>query len=416
VAAGDLNDDGMVDLVVACDAGHPVPPLAGELAVLLGVGGGNFAPKVVFQNGPWQRPYLADLDVDGDLDLIASGYVFLGHGDGTFDPNPVSWFGIGSGRDDLAIGLIDDDAVPDLVIPIPDIVAPNGLEVRLGLGNGGFGSPTYVNFTEPGSAAVIHDLDGDGHADIAWTTPGTVHVVRGDGHGGFGAPHHYVACGTHGGVAAGDLNGDARPDLAFACVWYSSVALLFNDHPGYPTPTLLAVAAAEALPGLARLTWYGTGAAHLDAMVERRTDTSEWQTIGVPEAIGEDRLRFEDRTVLAGVRYGYRLVVRGGEPEGAGDVVWLAIPVEAGFALTGARPETDGRGLRVYLSLATTEEATLELLDVAGRRVERHAIGAREPGSHEVGVRTDRRLPAGVYMVRLTQGSRSATIKAAIRP
>jgi len=87
--------------------------------------------------------------------------------------------------------------------------------------------------------------------------------------------------------------------------------------------------------------------------------------------------------------------------------------IEAG--LRGVWPNP-GRGDRAIVSfaLASAEPATLELVDVAGRRVLERAVGTLGPGGHQLDLAGGRRLPAGVYMVRLTQGPRSWTTRVAI--
>ena len=92
VAVGDFNMDGIPDLVVANWQDH-------TLSVLLGNGDGTFKPQITFPvgDGPLASPvsgflYLAvgDLNHDGIPDVVVSiqstqmAYVLLGNGDGTF--------------------------------------------------------------------------------------------------------------------------------------------------------------------------------------------------------------------------------------------------------------------------------------------------------------------------------------------
>ena len=51
-------------------------------------------------------------------------------------------------------------------------------------------------------------------------------------------------------------------------------------------------------------------------------------------------------------------------------------------------------------------------MDLSGRRVFERQVGELGPGTHVV--RLDANLPAGIYAVRLTQGSRTLTTKATI--
>jgi hypothetical protein len=190
--------------------------------------------------------------------------------------------------------------------------------------------------------------------------------------------------------------------------------VLYNEHPGYPTAITVSLASAEARPGLARLSWYGVGASDLVTRIERRSQTTAWMSLGAPVAQGSDLLRFEDREVEPGARYAYRLVIRSGTSEQPTPEVWLDIPATAVFALHGARPQPAGPDLRVSFSLAAGGDAWLELMDVNGRRVDRREVGSLGAGPHLVRLAENQRLAGGVYWIRLSQGSRSATAKVVV--
>src|SRR5713101_8618526 len=69
VSIGDLNGDGHLDLVLAKGRHWPLPDV-----VLFGDGKGHFTPGPPLPNKP-DRSYsapLADLDGDGDLDIVLS--------------------------------------------------------------------------------------------------------------------------------------------------------------------------------------------------------------------------------------------------------------------------------------------------------------------------------------------------------
>ena len=88
------------------------------------------------------------------------------------------------------------------------------------------------------------------------------------------------------------------------------------------------------------------------------------------------------------------------------DVVGIpdGFPVASGLELD-VRPNPARSGaLTVQFGLASGAAASLELLDVAGRRIVAQELGAPGSGRHEVDLGAGRNVPAGLYFVRLKQG------------
>jgi hypothetical protein len=82
------------------------------------------------------------------------------------------------------------------------------------------------------------------------------------------------------------------------------------------------------------------------------------------------------------------------------------------FALDPVRPNPSrGGALTVRFSLPTDAPARLELLDVAGRRIASHDVGA---GQHTIDFGAGQRLEPGLYLVRLTQGANTRTTRVAV--
>ncbi len=72
--------------------------------------------------------------------------------------------------------------------------------------------------------------------------------------------------------------------------------------------------------------------------------------------------------------------------------------------------------MAVRFTLSASGPAALELLDVAGRLIERHDVGAMGPGSHELRLGRGLALRAGLYFVRLRQNGRALLAKATVIP
>jgi hypothetical protein len=179
------------------------------------------------------------------------------------------------------------------------------------------------------------------------------------------------------------------------------------------TPVLLSLQSAEAGPGVARLIWL-TSQAALEATLYRQDENSGWAVLATLVPDGSGRLRYVDEAVTAGRRYGYRLGVRSGAEETYLGEVWLTIPSGAMIGLEGLRPNPASRDLVVAFSLAEAGEATLELLDVAGRRAITRHLTELPAGNHVLNLDAGRPLAAGVYLLRLTQAGRIVTRKAVV--
>jgi hypothetical protein len=94
--------------------------------------------------------------------------------------------------------------------------------------------------------------------------------------------------------------------------------------------------------------------------------------------------------------------------------VGVGEPGPAKLAIRGVMPNPAKGELRVSLSLGDLEPATLEVFDVSGRKLEARRVEGMGPGWHTVTIGDPSMLPAGLYLVRLTQGRRSLTTRAAV--
>src|SRR5438105_1947233 len=113
--------------------------------------------------------------------------------------------------------------------------------------------------------------------------------------------------------------------------------------------------------------------------------------------------------------YGYRLVWNESGSQAQSAETWVDVPARARFALEGLRPNPATGPLTVAFSLASSEPATLEILDVTGRRLFQRDMGSLDGGAHILRVGDDH-LPAGMYLIRLTQGARELLTRGAVVP
>lgn len=182
-----------------------------------------------------------------------------------------------------------------------------------------------------------------------------------------------------------------------------------------PVPTLLALASAQAEPGVVRLVWQGSGAAHFEATVERRSGSfPEWLRLAALTTDAAGRVSYEDRAVEPGARYAYRLRWHEGGAERTTDEAWVEVPRALALALEGLRPNPAVRDLNVAFTLPSPAPARLELLDVAGRQRLVRELEGLGPGRHLLRLDPTTALESGVYWLRLSHGLEQRLARAVV--
>jgi hypothetical protein len=226
IATGDLNGDGIPDMVVANTT-------TGSFSVFLGNGGGGFGPRTdVFADGNPKDIALADLNGDGKLDLVVlpngSNFieVMLGNGLGGFGVD--THFNIEAGATSLKLADVNGDGRLDAIVPA---TSTNDVSVLLGDGNGGFGPAITSHVGNGPTAVAVADFDHDGKLDLAITTDSLI-VLRGDGTGHFSSLSRTGVAAGPVSVAAADLNGDGAPDLVVGSLGTVEASVLLNDSYG----------------------------------------------------------------------------------------------------------------------------------------------------------------------------------------
>ena len=196
--------------------------------------------------------------------------------------------------------------------------------------------------------------------------------------------------------------------------WYERAAMAQRFVTDGIVATNLSLASTDIRSDRVTLVWQGAGAGQLSANVYRRVESEGWQRIGSAERDADDRLRFVDDGVTAGTRYTYRLGYMDGGTEQFTEETWIDIPSADVFALDGLRPNPAVGALNVSFSLPREGPATMELLDLAGRRVIDREVGQLGRGRHVFRLDSGARMAPGVYWLRLRQGVQQALTRAVV--
>jgi hypothetical protein len=243
IAVADFNGDGKADLVVA-----NTHYASNTVAVFLGRGDGDFDPLTTFSSdgtGPW--PVVAgDFNGDGNADFAVANYysdtlaVFLGRGDGSFDSGTTFPTG-GSHPRCLAIGDFNGDKISDLAVGyFVGHARESSVGVLLGSGDGRFALPmTHADEHAHSTDLAVGDFNGDGKADLAVTYLGAGALLFGRGDGSFSSHEGFDSGSVTGAaVAVGDFNADGYADLAVAGSNNTVGIILDPGHdPRDPGPT-----------------------------------------------------------------------------------------------------------------------------------------------------------------------------------
>jgi hypothetical protein len=251
VALGDVNGDGLVDLVVASRDSR-----SEYIQVFPGDGKGRFELSagrryMTSGSGEFYKPsiWLGDVNEDGSLDIMSANgrrnsiEILFGDGQGAFTAGPTVQLHAGLDSYSFAVGDIDHDGHLDLVTAGSGPPGSARLALELGDGTGRFRDAAGAPSVPAGPRiSALADLNGDQRADLVLShaEQGILTVLLNTGKGGFvpAARSPYDIGKEAFAVVTADVNRDQRIDILAATVTTVTVLLgeggAFGPAPGSP--------------------------------------------------------------------------------------------------------------------------------------------------------------------------------------
>jgi hypothetical protein len=157
IAVGDINNDGWPDIVLTSD----VFPVDANVTVLLNNQHGGFTQAPANFGGLTVQPILADLNRDGNLDLVllatagGGAWVYLGNGTGEFTFQVTLAGPIIDAAGLIMVADVNGDGIPDI-----GVLAGDTLLVYLGQGGATYASPFGIGTGPSPGSLVTEDLHG----------------------------------------------------------------------------------------------------------------------------------------------------------------------------------------------------------------------------------------------------------------
>ncbi|MBC8071748.1 MAG: VCBS repeat-containing protein [Deltaproteobacteria bacterium] len=214
VDIADVDDDGDADVIVGDYGSNDLT--TGGIYLLEGNGSGGFAAPSKLPGGGLPTVRVAAMPIaDNTVDIVGYGDIlpdyepavrrWRGNGDGTFS-SPSTY--LDASNWDVALFDVNGDGRRDLLG-----TATTGARVALANASEAFGAWTDHGEMPSDDCVKGADLDGDGDGDILTSSQDQLQVLLGNGDGTFAPPLVYVVDGEPRDVLVGDFDGDGALDI-----------------------------------------------------------------------------------------------------------------------------------------------------------------------------------------------------------
>ncbi len=417
----DFDGDGVADLLTAS---------AGAFHVVPGLGEGSFGapgPDLTPTHSYVYTLAAADLDGDGaaevattERDEMDQDHLMVYRNDGAkgfvqwHDTSISNPYDIWPRR--VSFLNFDDDGIPDISVGYSDT---DGEVIYVGRGLGG-GEFTFVDTVDAGLGedikTVFTDLDQDGFDEAVVTSmssswDGYLMIWANEAGRYAKEPLLIDLGGRPSPTSVGDFDGNGSPDLVMAVHHPGTcehVMIHLNRLLDAPVPVLASLAASSVTSGRVHVEW-SVGAARGTAYLERSEASNPWIRIA-SGLIHEASIAFEDRDVVPGREYSYRLALYTAEGDYTTLPFTARIPIPA-LSLRATNGK-DARRLGFTLSTIGLEPVEITVHDLQGRRVASHRHSPRAPGeTADIALSTPTPLRSGVYWVTATQGASRISVR-----
>ena len=171
---------------------------------------------------------------------------------------------------------------------------------------------------------------------------------------------------------------------------------------------------ANAIPEGMRLSWRLASRGRGEATIYRSIVGDAWRDLARVSANDAGVITYEDGSAEPGVRYGYRLgMLSLGTVTFAGEA-WVDVPTSQRFWLGPPSPNPSRERIAMPFALPASAPATIRVVDIAGRIVLSREVGSLGVGRHVLSIVTRGKVPSGIYVVTLEQGTQSTHVRLAV--
>jgi len=231
----DIENDGDMDLVVTHWAPH-------GLSVLYNSGTGDFLGRADYQVGtlPMSDIFCSDLNMDGFQDVIIVGRewlnsitsVLFNNGDGTLGRQTD--YLIGGIPESIFVTDVDLDGDMDLVATLGGFGLPQKVAVLLNNGFGYYYGKKYYSAGDRPYALFAADLNNNSYVDLAVTDENSadISVLLNDGFGRFNTHNEYPVGDSPYSLFLSDFDADGDIDMASANASSDNISILPNNGDG----------------------------------------------------------------------------------------------------------------------------------------------------------------------------------------